>query len=153
MTNPNPIDYLKYVTAEGNTLLNSAGDQLSGIFCDHPEAEADVERIQDILDVVRKMLIEATATFCADGTDFDRYSDGRATRSSLEMETGNVVEYVWHPQHDHRINRPHTYLDRYECTSGARRSVVVSGNGVLDSVDHGSGPQLVDDPQDSDDLA
>jgi hypothetical protein len=149
MTEPNPVDYLKYVAAEGNALLNNAGNQLSAIDCD-PGSEQTIERVQDILDAVRHMLTQATATFCVDGHDFDTYSDGRTVCTRLELETGNVYEHLWHPYPGHGINQPQTVLDRYECTSGTKRSVLVVTDQVLDSVEHGHGLRLVDDIADGD---
>ena len=144
-TIPNPVDYLKYVAAEGKHLLEAVEFASACLAGEGPEGECELEWVSGIIDKVKRMLIEAAATFCRDGGDMDTYADGRRVSSSLELEAGNIFEYRWHPYGDHRDNRPHTLLDRYEGTSGARHSVIVAADQVLDVVHHGRGLRLVDE--------
>jgi hypothetical protein len=144
MTTPNALDYLKYTAAEGKHLLEYVTDAL-GQLTEHPKAEDEIETLQAMLDSVRNMLVQATATFCRDGDDMNTYSDGRRVETTIDLELGNRFEYRWHPQRDHRDNRPHTVLDGHECTSGARRSVIVAADQVLDVVSHGRGLHLVEE--------
>lgn len=102
---------------------------------ERPLFEDEVERLQGALVCVRNMLIEAAATFCRDGADMNTYADGRSVESVVELELGNIYRHRWHPQRDHYDNRPHTLLASHECTSGARRSVLVAADQVLDVVD------------------
>lgn len=146
-----PIDYLKYTAAEGKDLLGYVTDRLGWLTVDHPEAEQEIEQLQDMLDRMLRMLVEAAATFCRDRADFDTYSDGRQVMTRVELENGNYMNYHWHPQPDHRDNRQHTILDRHECTSGVKRSVIVSADQFLDVVHHGPALQLVNDIPEADD--
>jgi hypothetical protein len=98
-----------------------AEDQKALVRCEgDPDVERQIEGALAILDNVKRMLTEAAATFCSDGDDMDTYSDGRRVTSQLEMETGTIFEHQWHPQPDHRDNRPHTLLDRALRARGIR---------------------------------
>lgn len=140
---PNPVDYLKYNAAEAGSILEYVTDQLSWLTVDHPETEYEIETLQDALANVRDMLTQSAATF---SRDMNTYSDGRRVESVLELEKGSYFRYRWHPEPTHQDNRPRTIVDRHDCTSGERRSVIIAADQVLDAVDYTPRLQLVDRP-------
>lgn len=140
---PNPIDYLKYTAAEGRRLVEYVQDRLGGLTLERPLYEDEVEELQTMLDELRQLLAESAATFSRDGTDLNRYSDGRQIESVLQMELGNAFAYRWHPDPRHPDNQPHTIVE-CECTSGARRTVLVAADQILDTIDHTPRLYLVD---------
>lgn len=139
MTTPNPIDYLKYCTAEAKSQLDYVIDQLGQVDTDYPLTNDHAEVLMRFLEDVSRTVIEATAVFCRDGKDFDTYSDGRPVRTQLETEQGVIFEYRWHPQPNHRDNQPHEIYTA-KGRDGRRRTVFVSAPGVVDSVN--AGPDL-----------
>jgi len=139
---PDPLDYLKFCAAEAKSRLDYVIDRLAQVDAEYPLTEDEIEVLQIFLEGVQRTVIEATATFCRDGRDFNTYADGRSVQTRLELEEGVVFEYRWHPQPDHRDNLPHEiYTARGR--DGQRRTVLVSAPGVLDTINHGRGLHLV----------
>lgn len=136
MTDPNPIDYLKFCAAEAKSRLEYVIDRLSQVDAEYPLTEDENEMIQQFLEDVTRTVIESTAVFCRDGRDFDTYADGRPVRTQLEIEKGVIFEYRWHPQPDHRDNLPHSIYTA-KGRDGRRRTVFVAAPGVLDTADAG----------------
>lgn len=135
-TNPNPVDYLKYVMAEAVSRIEAAQYALS---CDAWDMPAEVaERleatVQGRLDGVRRIVTEAAAVFCRDGRDMNTYSDGRPVKSRHEIDHGTYAEYVWHPHAGHPDNQPQQ-LHPTATQDGRRKLLVIAAPGVLDSID------------------
>ncbi|MGV0159892.1 hypothetical protein ACRU3B_10690 [Mycobacterium colombiense] len=141
-TTPTAGDYVKHTAAEGIDLLSYVEDRLGWLIDDDAPINADdeVEVLQDMLYSVRKMLRDTAARF----GDPYTYTDGRQVETSIEMELGNYYTHRWHPQTDHPDNRARTVLDRCECTSGYKHSVLVVTDQILDTVHHGRGLHLVE---------
>lgn len=134
-TTPNPVDYLKYVTAESLPLLESARDTLSCID-GHQTADdriAIMDDIDGLLDAVRATIVEATAVFCRDGDDMNTYADGRPVVTRTDLEPGHYFSYSWHPQIGHHDDRPRDlcFVDQ---SDGTRKRIVVVGPGVIEAV-------------------
>jgi hypothetical protein len=139
MSDIDPVDYLKYAAAEGKTLIEMISNEL----CRDLVADDEVDRICDMLFAVRKLLHDAIAGFCGSREDMNTYTDGRKVETFVELEFGNHFTYCWHPDPAHRDNRPRTVLDHVECTSGAKHSVIIAADQVLDVVHHHAGLRLV----------
>ncbi|MGB6147471.1 hypothetical protein [Mycolicibacter algericus] len=139
MTDPNPIDYLKYCAAEAKARLEYVIDQLGQVDGEYPLTEDETEALLSITEDVTRTVIESAAVFCRDGRDMDTYADGRPVRTQLETEQGVVFEYRWHPQPDHRDNQPHEIYTA-KGRDSRRRTVFVAAPGVLDCV--AAGPDL-----------
>lgn len=136
MTDPSPIDYLKFCAAEAKSRLDYVIDQLGQIDVEYPLTTDDAEVLQSFLEEVQRTVIESAAVFCRDGRDLDTYVDGRPVRTQLEVEKGVIFEYRWHPQPDHRDNLPHSIYTA-KGRDGRRRTVFVAAPGVLDTADAG----------------
>lgn len=139
-TTPTAGDWVKYTAAEGRNLLEYVMDRLGWLSADGQTIDEDeIEVLQDMLLTVRNMLRDNAARF----GDPYTYADGRRVETTIEMELGNIYGHRWHPWPDHPDNQPHTVLDRCECTSGTKRSVIVVTDQILDTVDHGRGLHVV----------
>jgi len=131
MTTPmHATDYLKLVACVTSGLIESAQAAICALDADDEQVEAILSQ----LDAVRHCAIEAAAAFCRDGHDIEHYADGREVRTELELELGNAYEHIWHPQPDHRTNRPQA-LFPLTTTSGARKRLLISAPGVVEAVD------------------
>lgn len=83
------LDALKYLAREVRRTVDWTTDSLfgSGIFeNDPPEVEAICQMVDDMESLLRP-LPEA----------WNRYSDGREIRVSVEIERGHSYDHLWHP--------------------------------------------------------
>jgi hypothetical protein len=114
-----PTDSLRYLTARSSKTLDFVIDRIGwdGL------TEGDYEDLAATLEGIKVELREHLYAH----TGLPRtYDDGRGVESAVQMELDTTYEHVWHPDAAHSINQPHVVLDKIECSSGVRRSVMVT---------------------------
>ncbi|OBA60147.1 hypothetical protein A5647_14295 [Mycobacterium sp. 1100029.7] len=82
-------DALKYAAARARYTTDWALDSIAGSTCDHDGHEVELDAVSEAIAEIQQL---ATAF-----GDPNRYSDGRAVRSSREIQLGLVMSHVWHP--------------------------------------------------------
>lgn len=138
---PDEADWLKYATAESDSLVEYVWHQLGALAGEYPNAEQKLLTLQQMLGTVNMVLrfAQAGAECCEQWrqAEPDHYSDGRRVSSRIELEPGGICyQVVWHPQADHVKNQPRTLVNRYKCPSGAVKSVIIVADQILDTIDH-----------------
>lgn len=131
MTGYTPTDSIKHLANAGRDHLDYAIDQIGQMISAFAEGltEDRADELQSILESVHGMITEALEAH-TQPEERNRYADGRAVATRLELEPGNVYVHSRHPDPEDRLNQPHQ-IGPHRCTSGALRTVVVNAGQCL----------------------
>jgi hypothetical protein len=124
MTEYTPTDSLRYLEAYCADILGHVSQQL----CRPPGeamSEDETEHLLDRLDAVREALREQLS---AHTDQRHTYDDGRPVQSAVEIADRYTCPHTWHPDRAHEVNQPHVVIRDLECPSGARVTVMVTGD-------------------------
>jgi hypothetical protein len=131
---PDAVDFLKFTAA----LVITAASEFALISDTNPALAAEAIRAR-----LHHLHAEIVAAVDRSGTRLDRYADGRAVVSTLDLGTRTFVK-TWHPAVDHPMNAPGD-AGVVETEEGARRRVIASAPGHLDWLALPDTPEAADD--------
>jgi hypothetical protein len=133
-----PADHLKYLRHQGRATLERVFETIAGS-ADLTEHVSD--EVCGALDVVNDLIDSITV----DGNP-NRYSDGRAVFTELELDHGVTMRHTWHPDPVAPCNQPQVIRGYVRLAGGRCKRIIIAAPGVLDAID--TVPLADDDAQD-----